>query len=119
MLKYLFRFPLLPLLGAAVNGLLGRRLRFSEAAVKLVACGATGLSCLLALGAIWEDAARPAPGIYVDQQFAYTWIRGGDYAIRWAYQMDPLAAVMTFIVTFVGLLIHVFATCYMERDAGS
>jgi NADH-quinone oxidoreductase subunit L len=132
MLRYLFLVPLLPLLGAAINGLLGRRLRFSEAVVKTIACGSTGLSCLIALGAIRDYAAHHAPAFYIDRLFAYTWIDGGpgrlsigegagrviEGGLSWAYQMDPLTAVMTFIVTFVGFLIHVFATGYMKGDPG-
>jgi NADH-quinone oxidoreductase subunit L len=132
MLKYLFFVPLLPLIGAIINGLLGRRLKFSERTVALIACGTTGLSCLLALGAIWDYAARHNPAVYIDKEFAYTWIAGGegritlgnlantvsDFKIEWAYQMDPLSAVMLFIVTFVGFLIHIFATGYMKGEAG-
>jgi len=132
MLKYLFFVPLLPLVGAAVNGLLGRRLKFSERTVALIACGATGLSCALALGCIYEYAMHHAHEIYVDPFYNYTWIAGGaahitlgklagearSYQIEWAYQMDRLSAVMTFIVTFVGFLIHIFATGYMRGEGG-
>jgi NADH-quinone oxidoreductase subunit L len=132
MLNYLFLVPLLPLIGAAINGLLGRRLRFSETVVKLVACGATGLSCLLALGTLWDYAKHYYPAVFIDHAHAFTWIAGGSgqvtlgryagavshYEIAWAYQMDALAAVMTFVVTFVGFMIHIFATGYMTGEKG-
>ncbi len=132
MLKYLFFVPLLPLIGAIINGLLGRSLKFSERAVALIACTTTGLSCVLALGVIYDYAVHHAPNIYIDPHFAYTWIAGGegqltlgklagqlsDFKIEWAYQMDPLSAVMTFIVTFVGFLIHLFAVGYMRGEGG-
>ncbi len=132
MLKYLFFIPLLPLIGAAINGLLGRRLKFSETTVAIIACGTTGLSCLLALGAIYDYAMNHGHEIYVDTNYAYTWIEGGggrttlshlanafsNFKIEWAYQMDRLSAVMLFIVTFVGFLIHIFATGYMKGEAG-
>src|SRR5262249_57348048 len=41
-----------------------------------------------------------------------------NYQISWAFQMDALAAVMTFVVTFVGFLIHIFATGYMTGERG-
>jgi NADH-quinone oxidoreductase subunit L len=132
MLRFLFLVPLLPLAGAIINGLLGRRLRFSERAVASIACGSTGLSAALALGAIWDYARHHAPSIFVDSQYAWTWFSGGlaqqsigalagqarELRIEWAYQLDPLAAVMLFIVTFVGFLIHVFAVGYMKGEGG-
>jgi NADH-quinone oxidoreductase subunit L len=132
MLKYLFFVPLLPLIGAILNGLLGRSLKLSERTIALIACGTTALSCALALACIYDYATHHAPAIYVDPHYAYTWIAGGDaqltlgrlagtlrsFRVEWAYQMDPLSAVMTFIVTFVGFLIHVFATGYMRGEAG-
>jgi NADH-quinone oxidoreductase subunit L len=133
MLKYLFFVPLLPLIGSIINGLLGRRLKFSERAVALIACGTTGLSCLLALGIIYDYAMNYShDAIQVVKDFSYTWIAAGDayktvgnlpgavsgFKIEWAYQMDALSAVMMFIVTFVGFLIHVFAIGYMSGEAG-
>jgi NADH-quinone oxidoreductase subunit L len=128
MLKLLFLVPLLPLLGAILNGVFGRILRFSERTVANIACAATGLSSLIALGAIWEYARTLAPGIYKDTVFVFTWFDGGlartitgdvhDFRVTWVYQLDPLAAVMMFIVTFVGFLIHIFAVGYMSGDAG-
>jgi NADH-quinone oxidoreductase subunit L len=132
MLKLLFFVPLLPLIGAIINGLFGRLLKLSERTVALVACGSTGLSCLLALGAILDYARHQAGQIYVDSLFAYTWFGGGlgkitlgqlagqvrEFRVEWAYQLDPLSSVMLFIVTFVGFLIHVFAVAYMKGEGG-
>jgi NADH:ubiquinone oxidoreductase subunit 5 (subunit L)/multisubunit Na+/H+ antiporter MnhA subunit len=52
MLRLLFLVPLLPLIGAIINGVFGRAFRFTERTVAAIACGATGLSLLVALGAI-------------------------------------------------------------------
>jgi NADH-quinone oxidoreductase subunit L len=40
------------------------------------------------------------------------------FSIDWAYQLDPLSSVMVLMVTFVGLLIHVYSTGYMAHDPG-
>jgi NADH-quinone oxidoreductase subunit L len=128
MLRFLFFVPLLPLAGAIINGLLGRRLRLSERVVAWIACGSTGLSAALALGAIWDYAQHYAPAIFLDSKYAYTWFSGGlahslagparEFRVEWAYQLDPLSSVMLFIVTFVGFLIHVFAVGYMRGEGG-
>jgi NADH-quinone oxidoreductase subunit L len=132
MLRLLFFIPLLPLVGAIINGLFGRSLKFSERVVALIACGTTGLSSLLAIGAIIDYARNYASTIYLDPYYSYTWFAGGlgkitlgglagqlrDFHLDWAYQLDPLSAVMLFIVTFVGFLIHVFAVGYMHGEEG-
>ncbi|HXG65119.1 MAG TPA: NADH-quinone oxidoreductase subunit L, partial [Blastocatellia bacterium] len=131
MLRLVWLIPLLPLAGFLINFLLGRRLRLSERAVSLVACGVILLSLLLTIGAFIDYAAnhehdRP----YI--QTLFEWMPGGrahtsqgqqagalaDFSIQWSYQIDPLSLVMMFIVTFVGFWIHVFATGYMHGDTG-
>jgi NADH-quinone oxidoreductase subunit L len=44
------------------------------------------------------------------------WLRFGDFAISLGFKFDDLAALMLFIVTFVGLCIHVFSLGYMHDD---
>jgi NADH-quinone oxidoreductase subunit L len=44
------------------------------------------------------------------------WLRFGDFAISLGFKFDDLAALMLFIVTFVGLCIHVFSLGYMHED---
>ena len=55
MYRYIWLVPLLPLLGAAVNGLLGRRFRFSERVV-----GAVGVGSVVATSLVPEDKKASA-----------------------------------------------------------
>jgi proton-translocating NADH-quinone oxidoreductase chain L len=138
--RYIWLVPLLPLLGAAVNGLLGRRFRFSERVVAAVGVGSVALAFLISVGAVLSYGAGDHsiwPKPYVtseDGAFGYTWIPGGATAVtqgaeagagrgsvldvEWSYQLDPLSAIFMLVVTGVGLLIHVFATGYMRGDKG-
>ncbi|HKQ51780.1 MAG TPA: NADH-quinone oxidoreductase subunit L, partial [Pyrinomonadaceae bacterium] len=81
--RYIWLVPLLPLLGAAVNGLLGRKFRFSERLVGSIAVGTVALSFLISLLAVWSygfggDARWPKPYLTSeDGAFSYTWIPGG------------------------------------------
>src|SRR5215211_2477739 len=78
--RYIWLVPLLPLLGAAVNGLLGRRLRFSERVVGSVGVGSVALAFLISLAAVVSYGANVWPKPYVTSQdgaFVYTWIPGG------------------------------------------
>ena len=46
----------------------------------------------------------------------YTWIEIGGFKAELAFRLDTLSAVMILIVTFVGTLIHLYSTGYMEHD---
>jgi NADH-quinone oxidoreductase subunit L len=78
--RYIWLVPLLPLLGAAVNGLLGRRFRFSERLVGAIGVGSVALAFLISLAAVISYGANVWPNPYVTSQdgaFSYTWIPGG------------------------------------------
>src|SRR5687768_7489420 len=81
--RYIWLIPLLPLAGAAINGLLGRKFRFSEKVVGAIAVGSIALSFLLTVAAIYSYAFSGSavyPQAYVTSQdgaFKYSWIPGG------------------------------------------
>lgn len=45
------------------------------------------------------------------------WLRLGDFAFSLGIKFDDLAALMLFVVSFVGFFIHVFSLGYMHDDA--
>src|SRR6266850_258052 len=83
MYRYIWLVPLLPLAGAAINGLLGRKLRFSEKLVGGIAVGSIALALLITLAAVYSYAFSNNamwPQAYVTSQdgaFSFTWIPGG------------------------------------------
>src|SRR5215217_7092422 len=134
MIKYIWLVPLLPLIGAAINGLLGRKLRFSETLIGGIAVGSVALSFLISLAAVYSygfggHAEWPSPYLTSQDGFSFSWIPGGpvsvnhgaQYAllnIEWSYQLDPLSSIFMLIVTGVGLCIFIFATGYMHGETG-
>ncbi|HLE84971.1 MAG TPA: NADH-quinone oxidoreductase subunit L [Thermoanaerobaculia bacterium] len=109
----LWLVPLLPFAGAALNAALGPRT--PRPATTAVALGAPGLSLAVALWAIWQYAGARYPEPFVQTLYAWT---TGPIAIDVGFLLDPLSAVMTFIVTFVGFLIHVYSVGYMAHEPG-
>src|SRR5438874_12432572 len=80
MYRYIWLVPLLPLAGAAVNGLLGRKFRFSERLVGSIAVGSVALAFLISVAAVVSYGVNVWPKTYVssdDGAFVYTWIPGG------------------------------------------
>src|SRR6202165_3168223 len=114
-LEHLWIVPLLPLLGATVNGLFGSR--WSNKAVNAIAIGAAGLSFLAALEAVREFfLLSPEQIPWVKQYFS--WIAAGDFRAGFDLQVDQLTVVMLLVVTGVGWLIHIYSMGYMAHEGG-
>src|SRR5688572_22889475 len=110
----LWLIPVLPLAAALVNGVLLHG-RIGKRAVAWIACGSVALSALLGLAVIADHFLGPE-GSEPFQQDLYLWVPGGplettaggvrDLEVGMGFLLDPLSAVMLFVVTFVGFWIH-------------
>src|SRR6202163_4857609 len=114
-LEHLWIIPLLPLLGATVNGLFGRT--WPNKIVNSVAVGATGLSFLAALEAVREFFLLSPEQIPWVRQY-FSWIEAGNFRAGFDLQVDQLTVVMLLVVTGVGWLIHIYSTGYMAHEGG-
>jgi NADH-quinone oxidoreductase subunit L len=114
-LENLWIIPLLPLLGSAINGLLGSK--WPNKIVNSVAIGSTGLAFACALEAVREFSQLPADQVPYVKQF-FTWIAAGSFRAGFDLQVDQLTVVMLLVVTGVGWLIHIYSTGYMAHEEG-
>ena len=114
-LNYLWIIPALPLLGSALNGLLGSK--WPNKIVSAVAVGSTGLSFLAALEAVREFTHLAPENIPWVKQY-FTWIVAGDFRAGFDLQIDHLTVVMLLVVTGVGWLIHIYSIGYMAHEGG-
>ena len=114
---YLFWIPLLPLLGAALNGLLGVKLQkhFGKGLIGIIACAPVSLSFLLSLWVfVTLFMAAPEERFLIDH--VYSWISLSSLNVDVAFWVDPLSAVMILVVTGIGGLIHFYSIGYMHDD---
>src|SRR6187551_84198 len=113
---------LLPLLGAAVNGIFGKRL--GKEAVSLLALSvmfiAFALSVVTFLGLghaqEGEEAARFVWKGW--EWFRLTRADGSTFMLDVAFSVDALSGTMALVVTGVGFLIHLYSVSYMAEDPG-
>src|SRR6202022_2104688 len=124
MASLLLLVPLLPALGALINGIraFARPLEpKNKKTTNFFALASTLLSALIASylvatsGAPWEHSY-------------YMWIPAGvghvsagflsDFTVNFAFRIDPLSSTMLMVVTWIGFLIHVYATGYMAHETG-
>src|SRR6185295_9521463 len=111
-----------PLAGAVINWLIGGRLK-NELFSGLVACGTIATSTIVAFMIAFGIGTGQEGALFtIDNQpvldHIWTWIQVGSFRADFALGMDHLSAIYALFVTFVGLLIHVFATGYMHGDKG-
>ena len=114
-LDHLWIIMALPLLGAAINGLLGKN--WSKPIVNAVGVGSVALAFLSAAEAIREFSQLSPDQIPWIRSY-FTWITAGIFKVDFALQVDQLTVVMLFVVTFVGLLVHIYSTGYMAHEEG-
>jgi NADH-quinone oxidoreductase subunit L len=114
---YLRWIVLLPLIGAALNGLLGAPLqkRIGKWWVSLVACAPVVAAFALSFSAFSKLLAlKPDERFLIDR--VYSWLSLGALNVDVSFWVDPLSAVMILVVTGIGGLIHIYSTSYMHED---
>jgi NADH-quinone oxidoreductase subunit L len=123
-MRYLALIPLLPALGALLNGVAGIRY-FSRQVAGLLACATVGLSFAISLVAFAGLLALPAEAREQTVVLA-AWIPPmalqtaggiGTFSIDWALRLDPLSSMMSLVVSGIGFLIHVYSTAYMHGES--
>ena len=107
-----------PLVGAILCWLVGRRVR-SEALIGFVACASIGVSTVVAFIIAFTDIGHAGHALHANvpvMSHLWTWMEVGNFRADFGFAMDRLSGVYVCFITFVGLLIHVFATGYMHGD---
>ena len=114
---YLRWIVLLPLIGAAINGLGGYFIQRSSGkkAISIIACAPVILAFLLSVRVLTQLIGLPPDERFLLDQ-CWTWIDVGNLRADMAFWADPLTAVMLLIITGVGGLIHVYSTGYMHDE---
>lgn len=137
--EWVWILPLLPLLGAVINGLLSLVPRLTatgssgdvtarESAgeggraqrhllVSLVAPGVMAVAFGFAVAMFLAMRAIPEMAAPFVRTYAQ-WMPVGTLTIDWGIQLDQLSMLMTLVVTGIGTLIHLFSVGYMQSDPG-
>src|SRR6478736_2516465 len=102
----------LPLLGAAVLLLGGRRTdKFGPVLATALSWGAFVVGALVFVAMLGRGAEDRAVGINL-----FDWIAAGSFKVSAGMLVDQLSVAFVLLITFVGSLIHVYSIGYMEHD---
>ncbi len=121
---------LLPAAGASINGFRAFKNPHTpknKSVTNVVTLGATLLSALIATFGVVMPYVSHGTGQPFEHSY-YNWIPSGlghvaggwisNFGVDFAVQIDPLSCTMLMIVTWIGFLIHVYATGYMSHEKG-
>ncbi|UCF38269.1 MAG: NADH-quinone oxidoreductase subunit L [Acidobacteriota bacterium] len=115
MLETFWILLLFPLVGAAINGIFGKR--FSPGLIATIGCGSVFISFAIALLTFFELLGL-APADRAVTNHLFTWIESGNFVANASFLFDPLSGVMILVVTGVGFLIHLYSVEYMRGETG-
>ena len=114
-LDHLWIIMALPLAGSMLTLLAGRHWP-----KKLVNLSNVGFPVLAFLS--YCELAREFAGLGPEQipwiKDYFTWMTAGPFRVDFALQVDQLTIVMLGVVTFVGMLIHIYSIGYMAHEDG-
>ncbi len=115
MFELLWLIPTLPFAGFLILALFGKRL--SQRAVASLGVGSVGISALITILIGIRFISSPLEGGAFTQTL-WTWLHVGDFAPHIALRLDALSLVMSFVVTVVGFLIHLYSAEFMQTEEG-
>ena len=104
---------LLPLIGAILTGLLGKKI--GPSATHWVTILLVGCSFVLSSYLFSEMVLLGHPPV---EGVIYHWMSTGPFNVDIALLLDRLSAVMICIVSFVSLMVHIYTVGYMADDPG-
>ncbi len=108
--SFVWLIPVIPLLGALVNGVFGRWIKERAGLIANLTVFTSFILSLIAFN-------RVRQGELFNGDY-FTWIKAGNFEATFGLQVDPLSIVMMLVVTGVGFLIHLYSIGYMHGDPG-
>jgi NADH-quinone oxidoreductase subunit L len=111
----LWLIPVVPLIGAATNGVFGKRL--PKNVVGIIGAGTVALSFLISLRVFFAMLGLADTELPLLRDY-FTWIQAGQFQANFGLMLDHLSGLMILIVTGVGFLIHVYSIGYMSHEEG-
>lgn len=113
-----FLIPILPFLGATVNGLISfSGIKVPRSLIHTIGCGAILAAFGVAVGVFLQIAGLPSEERSITVVW-FEWLSLPILSANVAFLLDPLSVVMILVVTGVGSLIHIYSIGYMRHDPG-
>ena len=110
MSSVLFLCIFLPLFASIIVAIFGKKLgkRGAQCICCMAVVVSAGISCFVLDRVIGDGLTQNISLV--------NWIESGALTVSWGIYVDPLSAVMIFVVTTVSALVHIYSVGYMAND---
>ncbi|MFM9414309.1 NADH-quinone oxidoreductase subunit L [Peptococcus simiae] len=108
--------PIIPLVVFAVTGLFTQK---NKPLTLGLVIGSFAVDAVIATGIAYEVYVQKAATMLAPIEYGLTWIKIPGLTIDLGVLMDPLTAMMLFVVTVISLLVSIYSIGYMEGDPGT
>lgn len=115
--EYVWIVPLCPLVASGSTGLVSflfpkatKGLRRSCAAFSILSLT---VSMFISFLLFWQQNVN-----HSTQEYLWSWILKDDISLKIGFLIDPLALIMSILVTTVGILVMIYSDSYMCHDQG-
>jgi NADH-quinone oxidoreductase subunit L len=108
--SFIWLIPVIPLVGAVINGIFGRWVKEKAGLIANLTVFCSFVLSIVAFTHVLQGE------IFNGDYF--TWIKAGNFKATFGLQVDQLSMVMMLVVTGVGFLIHLYSIGYMHGDPG-
>jgi NADH-quinone oxidoreductase subunit L len=105
--------PALPLMGFLILSLAGRHL--SKKLIAWIGAGTVSAAAILTIIIALQFLQTPPSGNAYTQTL-WQWIKTENFSCSINFRIDALSLIFVFIITFVGALIHIYSTAFMQHD---
>ena len=105
--------PALPLAGFLVLSLAGRRL--PKTIIAWIGAGSVSVAAIIAIF-MGIQFLQTSTGDNAYTQTLWQWMHIANFSVSINLRVDALSLVFVFIITFVGALIHIYSTAFMQHD---
>ena len=109
--------PVLPLVGALLTGLsligFNRTINRLRKPVAVLLISLTGAAFVISIIILSQQISGAPPAEHL-----FIWASAGNFSLPMGYMIDPLAAVMLTLVTFITFLVMIYSHGYMAHDRG-
>jgi len=106
-MKIAYLIPLFPLLSFCVLIFQGKRIGSKSGHLAALGCILSAIVSTMVIIPVLQGATF---------HHAFEWVRSGSTVFRFGLLIDPLTAMMLFVVTYVGSMIFIYSIGYMQDD---
>ncbi len=116
MIQYAWLMPILPILAFAICGLFLHNYKKLTLGIVI---GVFAIDCLIACGIAYEVFFKGMATMVDPVEYGFNWLELPGLTVELGVLIDPLTAMMLFVVATISFLVAIYSVGYMGDDPGT